>query len=237
MTEKDLVKQLKGLKAIKPREEWVLLTKRYILAEEPANIRRSTSNIFTVFQWKLAFAPMISVFTVIGLFGFANTTVPGDFLFPVKKVTEVVQVGLSLTSAEKSEVHLRLANRRLEELSEIAEANKVRSLAPTIKEFQNSMAEAVNGLSLMNNSSLKELVAETQKLEENKQKVESVLGVQIGGEETEKLEKQLSAYLLADLEKRTLNEEDQNLLTEAKGYCETGAYTLSLEKIWLLSNR
>ena len=230
MTEKDLIKQLKGLKEIKPSKEWVILTKRQILPEE------KSVSAFPVFQWKLAFAPMISVFIVIGLFGFANTTVPGDFLFPVKKVTEVVQVGLSLTSAEKSEVHLRLANRRLEELSAIAEANKVRSLAPTIKEFQDSMTEVVNNLSSMDRSALKELVAETQKLEENKQKVESVLGVQIGGEQTEKLEKQLSAYLLADLEKRTLNEEDQKLLTEAKEYFEAGAYTLALEKIWLLSN-
>src|SRR3989338_5497345 len=123
MREKDLIKQLKGLKEIKPRKDWVLLTKSQILSEPGRELETKIS----VFHWKLAFAPMISVFIVIGLFGFANSTVPGDFLFPVKKVTEVVQVGLSLTSAEKSEVHLRLANRRLEELSEIAEANKVRS--------------------------------------------------------------------------------------------------------------
>lgn len=232
MTEKDLIKQLKELRRIKPRNDWVLLTKRQILAE-PEAVRHSMSNIF---QWKLAFAPVISVFIVIGLFGFANTTVPGDFLFSVKKATEVVQVGLSLSSAEKSGVHLRLANKRLEELNEIAEANKVRSLAPTIKEFQDNMTEAVNSLVAMDRLSLNELVAETQKMEENKQRVETVLGVQIGGEETEKLEKRLTEYLIADLGQRTLGEEDQKLFTEAKEYFETGAYTLALEKIWLLSN-
>jgi len=229
MREKDLIKQLKGLKEIKPRKDWVLLTKSQILSEPGRELETKIS----VFHWKLAFAPMISVFIVIGLFGFANSTVPGDFLFSVKKATETVQVGLS-SNAEKSGIHLRIANKRLEELNEIAEANKVRSLAPTIKEFQDNITEAVNGLSPMDPTALKELVIETQKLEENKQKVESVLGIQIGGQ-TNELENQLVGYLIADLEKRTLNEGEYNLLKEAKEYFEAGVYTLSLEKIWLLS--
>src|SRR3989338_2660285 len=177
MTEKDLIKQLKQLKEIKPSKDWALLTKRQILPREES-VRHSVFNTFAVFQGKLAFAPVISVFIVIGLFGFANTTVPGDFLFPFKKAAEIAQVGLS-SGAEKSGVHLKLANRRLEELSGIAEVNKVRSLAPTIKEFQDNMTEAANGLSQMGSLNLKELVFETQKMEENKQKVESILGIQI----------------------------------------------------------
>ncbi|MBI2450097.1 MAG: hypothetical protein HYV47_01015 [Candidatus Nealsonbacteria bacterium] len=231
MTEKDLIKQLKELKAIKPGKDWVLLTKRQILPEEEI-VGYSVSNIF---HWKMAFAPVISLVVVIGLFGFASNTVPGDFLFPVKQVTETMEIGLSLTG-EKSEVHLRLANKRLEELNGIAEANKVRSLSPTIKAFQDNITGALDGLSQMNSATLKGLVAETQKLEANKQKVESVLGVQIGGE-TEKLEKQLAGYLIADLENRTLDEQGQQLLAEAKESFEAGAYTLALEKLWFLSNK
>jgi len=233
MTEKDLIKQLQELKEIKPNKDWALLTKRQILPREES-VRHSVFNTFAVFQWKLAFAPVVSVFVVIGLFGFANTTVPGDFLFPIKKAAEITQVGLS-SSAEKTGVHLKLANRRLEELSGIAEVNKVRSLAPTIKEFQDNMTEAVNGLSSMDSATFKELVVETQKLEENKQRVESVLGVQIGGE-TEEFENQLVGYLIADLETRTLGEDEQKLLAEAKDYYAAGDYTLALEKIWILSN-
>ena len=70
MTEKDLIRQLKELKEIKPRKDWVLLTKRQILpGEEDA---RETLRTWAVFHWKLAFAPVISVLTVIGLFGFAE---------------------------------------------------------------------------------------------------------------------------------------------------------------------
>lgn len=234
MTEKNLIRQLKELKEIGPRKDWVLLTKRQILPEEES-VRHSVSNAFAIFHWKLAFAPVISVFIIIGLFGFANVTVPGDFLFPVRKAAETVQVGLS-TASEKSGVHLRLANKRLEELSNIVEANKVRSLAPTIKEFQDNITGAVNGLSFMDSSTIQELVAETQKMEENKQKIQSILGVQIGGE-TETLEKQLIAYLIADLEQRALLEEDQKLLTEAKEAFGSGDYTLALEKLLLLSNK
>lgn len=234
MTDKDLIKQLKGLKEIKPGKDWVLLTKRRIFEQESAEKTRPLH--FPIFQWKLAFAPVISVFIVIGLFGFAENTVPGGFLFPVKKAAETAQVGLSST-AEKSEVHLRLANKRLEDLNKIAQANQVKNLSPAIEEFQNNLAEAVNGLSSsLGSLTFKELVIETQKLEKNKQKVESVLGVQIGGE-TQELEKQLAAYLLADLENRTLNEEDQKLLQEAKEAFEEGGYTLALGKLWFLSQK
>ncbi len=233
MNENDLIKQLKELKEIRPREDWVFLTKSRIMAEPEV---RYVAQAVSIFHWKLAFAPVISVLIVIGIFGFAINTVPGDFLFPVKRVAETAQVGLS-TAAEKSGIHLRLANKRLEELSQIAENNQVRSLAPTIKEFQDNVAEAVNGLATMDKSALNELVVETQKLEENKQKIESVLGVQIGGDETQQLEKQLASYLISDLEQRTLLEEDQKLLVEAKGYFEAGDYTLALGKLWFLSNK
>ena len=64
MTEKDLIRQIKELREIKPRKDWVLLTKRQILSEPEVEFRPAVS----VFHWKLAFAPVISVFIIIGLF-------------------------------------------------------------------------------------------------------------------------------------------------------------------------
>ena len=52
-----------------------------------------------------------------------------------------------------------------------------------------------------------------------------------------RLEKQTAEYLIADLSQRTLSEEDQALLTEAKQDFEAGDYAGTLEKIWLLSNK
>jgi len=229
MTEKDLIKQLKELRVIKPNQDWVLLTKRQILPEEES-VQHSVLRIFAVFQWKLAFAPIVSVFIVIGLLGFTQKTVPGDFLFTVKKMTEDAQVGLS-SVAEKPAVHLKMANKRLEDLNKIAEANQVRSLAPAIEEIQKQLDE-VDIVDMT-----KEIVEETRKFEENRQKIETILGIKIDTEKYNNTLEQYTAYLIADLENRTLSEEDRGLLSEAKDAFGAGDYALALEKLWVLSNK
>lgn len=241
MTEKDLISQLKGLRQIKPNKDWISSTKRYILAEE-------AENTISVFQWKLAFAPVISVLMIIGVFGFAQNTVPGDFFFSLKKAAESVQVGFSPVS-EKPTTNLKLANKRLDELTKIAENNKVGNLGQAIEEFQVQIAEVAKGLATIDalapNSDqlvMKEILAETRKLEENKQKVESVLGTAVGDmgelENTlNSLEKRTAEYLINDLEARVLTENDQKFLQEAREFFGAGNYAGALERIWLLSNK
>lgn len=235
MAEKDLISQLKELKQIKPREEWVVLAKNRILGEE------KKFSLSPLFGWKLAFAPVISVFIIVGLFGFAQNTIPGDFLFSVKKATESAQVGFS-SPTDKPAASLKMANKRLEDLSRIAEANQVRSLSPTIEEFKANISEATKQLAELDINATGELIKEARKLEENKQKVESVLGAVVGetGElesALAQLEKRTADYLIADLEARTLVEGDQKLLIEAKELFAAGDYSSSLEKLWMLSNK
>ena len=249
MNEKQLIRHFKELAEIRPRKDWVILTKNRILAEETTSESKfGLFSFLSVFRYKLAFAPIISVLIIIGLFGFAQKTVPGDTLFSVKKMTETAQVSFS-SDVEKPKTQLKLANKRLEELSRIAEANQVRSLDPAIKEFQSSLVQTTKDLTEMylNVTSsdpmvLQEIVAETQKSKENKEKVEAVLGTVVGNTDEltsalSRLEKQTAVYLIADLEQRTLSEEDKALLSEAREDFEAGDYTQALEKIWLLSNK
>lgn len=247
MTEKELINSLKELKEIKPRKDWVVLTKNRILAEEQPEMEPGFTPLFSAFRYKLALAPLLGVFVVIGLFGFAQSTIPGDFFFSFKKITETAQVNLS-SVAEKPKVQLQLANKRLEELSRIAENNQVRNLGPAIEEFQASVTQAAKDLASMeagvdNSDSvvLKELVEETRKLSENKEKVESVLGTKVGdmGELENAmgaLEQRTAGYLIADLETRTLSEESQSLLEEAKAEYEEGKYQEALYKLWQVYN-
>ena len=148
MTEKELIHNLKELKEIKPRKDWVVLTRSRILAqaEEEPRIAAEFGSVFSVFRYKLALAPVLSVMIIIGLFGFAQSTMPGDFFFQFKKMTETVQVGFS-SSLEKPKVQLQLANKRLEELGRIAESNQVANLEPAIREFQASLVQATQDLS------------------------------------------------------------------------------------------
>jgi len=248
MNEKDLIRQLKGLREIEPRKDWVVFTKKRIFAGEmEIEPKAGLLSFFPLFRYKLAFAPIVSVLIIIGLFGFAQQTIPGDFLFSVKKAAETAQVTFS-SEMEKSGTHLKLANKRLEELSRIADNNQVRNLGPAIKEFQLNIVQATKNLEEMSanvtssdSAILKEIVFETQRLEENKEKVEQVLGAIIGDtkELTNailQLEKQTASYLIADLSQRTFSEEKQGLFEEAKQDFEAGNYSRALEKIWMLHN-
>jgi len=250
MKQSQLVRQLKSLRELKPSDNWVAFTKERIFAGEPeqSGIRAGLLSFFPVFRYKLALAPVISVLVLIGLFGFTQNTIPGDFLFSVKKMTETAQVTFS-SGVEKPKTQLKLANKRLEELSRIAESNQVANLDPTIKEFQSNILQATKDLAAFDinvTSSdplvIKELIAETQKLTQNKEKVESVLGAIIGdtGEldnAISQIEKQTAAYLIADLERRTLSESDAQLLNQARDDFSAGNFATSLEKIWILSNK
>jgi len=244
MTEKELINNLKELKGIKPKKDWVVLTKSRILVEEPS-YQSLDASVFSVFRYKLALAPLLGVFLVLGLFGFAQSTIPGDLLFSIKKITETVQVGMSLP-ADKPMVQLQLANRRLTELSLMAERNQTESLAAAIQEFQNNISGAVKDIALMekeitNPKALMELVEETKKISENKEKVETVLGTKINGtKELEDaigtIEKKTAEFLIIDLENRTLSEESQSLLSEAKQDFEEEDYQEALYKLWQIYN-
>lgn len=250
MKENLLVSQLKSLRELEPSDNWVSFTKERIFAgePEPMGLRMGLMSFFPVFKYKLALAPIISVLVLIGLFGFTQDTIPGDFLFSVKKMTENAQVTFS-SSIEKPKTQLKLANKRLEELSRIAQNNQVGNLDPAIKEFQSNIAQATKDLAAFNinvtssdPSVIRELLAETQKMMANKEKVESVLGAIIG--DTNELdsailqiEKQTAAYLIADLERRTLAESDLQLLDQAREDFNAGNFATSLEKIWILSNK
>ncbi|MBI2042642.1 MAG: hypothetical protein HYT21_02790 [Candidatus Nealsonbacteria bacterium] len=247
MTDNELIHNLKCLKEIKPRKDWVVLTKSRILAQEQTREAEEMASVFSVFRYKLAFAPILSVVLVIGLFGFAQGTMPGDFFFSIKKATETVQVGFS-SEMEKPKVQLQLANKRLAELSQIAESNQVGKLEPAIKEFQASLVQATQNLNDMDanvTSSdaivLRELVEETLKLAENKERVERVLGAEVGDTQDLKnalsvLEKQTAGYLIEDLSSRTLTEEKQELLKQAMQDYDAGLYQEALYKLWQAHN-
>ncbi len=242
MTENELIGKVRKLRQIKPRKDWVILTKRRILGQPPTlqGLFRDSLRIFPrlVFQYKLAFASLVIILILGGSFGFAQDSLPGDFLFPIKKITEKTRA-VFISETDKPKVQLELANKRLEELTKIAETHQIKKLAPAISEFQASVSEAARKLVKIKEpqNSLetgKAVVAEIKKLEKNKEKIES-LGVVVGdAKEIENVMCQLVERETKDL--GTLTEKQEELLSEAENYLEEGECTLAFEKIWLLSN-
>lgn len=239
MTEEQLIAKLKELRQIKPRENWVLLAKKEILVNDKRSLAPFEGAKLLLqfpFQYKPIFAGLVVLVVLIGVFGFAQNSLPGDSLYSIKKIAEKSQ---AVFFSEKGQIihNFDLANRRLDDLTKVVEQNSVRNLGPAINEFQASISKAAESLVKTKDPKVaKEIALEIKKLEEKTEQVKS-LGVEIG--ESEELENALTEVVereIKDLETRTLTEEQAEILIQAKSDFETGNYSQALEKVLILSN-
>ncbi len=232
MTEKELITKIQGLREIKPREEWVFLTKKQIIGEAETQLKVAWLEVFPrfFFQYKLALASSVLIVIAVITFGFSQNALPGDLLFVIKKATERAQT-VFISQDEQLKNRLELANKRLEELNKIAEQNQAKKLATAIEEYQASVSQAAEvAINIKKPEEARKLVPEIKKLESNLQNLKSY-GVEIGdNENTENIYKPVVDVLLKDLENRTLTEDQQKLLVEAQETYGAGNYpeTLSI---------
>jgi len=220
------------LRQIRPRKNWVVLTKKRILGEERTlpGLFSDSLRVFQglFFQYRLALASLVLLFVLGGTFAFAQKSLPGEPLFVIKKMTEKTRA-VFVAENERPKVQLELANKRLEDLAKIAETNDVRKLAPAIDEFQANVSEAAKNLTKAKTVG-KDIILQTQELEKNKEKIEKTLATQIGTEELENVYKDLAEQQIKDLENSSLTESQEKILEEAKEYFEAGDYSNSLIK-------
>lgn len=244
MAEADLIKKIQILKQIRPRKDWVLLMKKELFREEIPTLRERFSIVLeifprTFFNYKPALATFVFLGILItGAFSFAQNSLPGDFLFPLKKISEKSQA-VFVSEEERPKAQLELANKRLEELTKIAETNQAGKLAPAIEEYQASISEAAKNLAKItattSDSAVIKKIAEqtqelTQKLEEKKEKLEKTYGIAgLEFKEESNPTKVLVEWLIEDLESRTLTEEKENILSEMKELAENGKHSETLE--------
>jgi len=235
MTEKELIAKIKELRQIKPREDWVLFTKKELFKDES---RRKWLSVFRpevnfIFRHRPVFATLVILLVLIGVFGFAQNSVPGDSLFPLKKIAEESE---KFFASEKNEarINLELVNRRLDDLEKIAESNQTQKLASAITEYQESVNKAAESLA---GAEPKEIVEQVKQLEEKERKIKSY-GVEIAqsSEELKDVLSQITEREIQDLEKRSLTPEQEKLLEEIKEDYKVGKYSQALEKILILSN-
>jgi hypothetical protein len=239
MTEKELIGKIEILHQIRPRKNWVFLTKKRILGEE-----RTLSGLFSdslrvfqglFYQYKFALVSLMLVLVLGGTFAFAQKSLPGEALFLVKKITEKTRA-IFVSKNEKPGAQLELANKRLEELNQIAQKNDAKKLAPAIEEFQASVSKAAQKLTEAKEPNVKEIVEVTKKIEANKQKAET-LGVVVG--ETRDFDSALLQLIEREikyLEVRTLTDSQKEIFVKAVEDFKAGNYSEALYKIWLLSN-
>lgn len=244
MTEKELIDKIQQLRQIEPDEGWVLATKSQILGEPSPSFsfQALISSLFV--QRRLAFASLLVFLVLVGTFGFAQNSLPGDFLYPLKKMTERSQQ-VFISGERRPKAQLELANKRLEELTRIAKDNKVKKLASALEEFEASKIEVekevVNSIKDKSEEEaikiVKELAPELKAINEKEKEVFASLGIELKEEEAaEGSERTVVEILIKDLEGRTLSKEQEEVLAQVKEAFEKGDYSQALEKILLRLN-
>jgi len=226
MTKKELIGKIRELRQIKPRKDWVLLTKSQILGEEKPKFE-----LFPFF--KPVYAGLFLFLILLSLLEFSRAALPGEPLYLLKRAVEKGQA-IFVSQEEQPKFNLELANKRLEELNQIAQNNETKKLAPAISEFQANVSEVAKNLARVKKVD-KGIVAQAQKLQDNKEKVEKVLATKIETKEYDNALAQLVEREIQDLEGRTLTEEQNAILEGAKADFEAGNYSEALIKIYNLS--
>ena len=238
MREEELIHNLHQLCQIKPKKEWVGLVKAQILGEqERADF---IARLGEIFRFRRIFAPVLTVsLVVLGLFGFSQNSLPGDILYPVKKISEKAQ-GIFVSKDKQPDFHLELAKKRLEELNRTVKENQVKRLAPAMKEYEATKKAAEKEVvASIRNKPVKEAVEIAKKAAPvlnkiNKQEKEtySVLGIEPSDEgagEDADAEKSVVEYLIKGAEASSLTEQQSKDLAEVKNYYKIGDYEKALE--------
>jgi len=252
MTEKELITKIRKLSQIEPRKDWVIFTKERILGEEFKNSRERVSafgwsefvgGIRILFQRKFAFASLSVVIIfggLLGTFGFAQNSLPGNSLYILKKITEKTQA-VFVSEENQARYNLKIVNERLDDLIKIAQTNKINNLASAIEGVQRSKEKAVKSLNdsevKKDPTKVKEIVIEVKKLEESQQRLEKVYGISGLGENKEKENptKVMVEWLIEDAGNSSLTEDQEKSLAGAIKDYEEGNYSQALEEILLLS--
>lgn len=227
LSEKELISKLQELREIKPQAEWASLTKSRILSPEPSF--SFWKNLTSPYLLRPAFVSLVVVFVFLtGLYGFAKNSLPGDVLYSIKKITEKSQ-SVFVSEQEKSQFNLNLASKRLEELTRIAEENRVKNLASAINEVKESIARASRDL-----SGDTVVIRDTADRIKEKVKVMGSYGVA-----TEEFEEELYnleqgvykmevEYLISILKARDLTEKQEEILIEMQKLAEKKEYAEAL---------
>jgi hypothetical protein len=228
----DELQKLNSLKEIKPNQNWVSFAKRDLFEKIEESEINSHINIFSVFYLskKPVLAAIASFVFIMGIFGMAQASVPGDILYSVKKITEKGQSAL-LPADRKLAFEFKLVNERLNELNSIVNSNRTGKLASAVKEVNDSL-NTVAG-KLKGEKVTKEIVKETGKINEVRNQIEEVLAIRISSDDTNQAfidyYKIATEEIINDLRDRELNDEQIILLDKAVLLYEEGGYINALE--------
>ena len=225
--EKDLIKKIKELKQIEPSSEWMNSTRHNLMTQIKIDENANMYNI-SFFQWikqpqsfALAFCLMLMVLGGPWLaIKASEASLPGEFLYSVKKATEGVQI--TVTSEDsKAQLSVEFAGRRLEELSKMSENlqdnDRMKEVASEIK---NNLEKASAYAGKISEANIIVVVKKANRIKdelgENKGNMSSEAQTELvgAGKAVEEINRQILATLIRDKEsgERLSTSTDQEIL-------------------------
>lgn len=236
ITQKQLISSLSQLKEIKPRKEWAVLLKSQILAEKQVEpIQAQSANFISTFstaffQKRMAYSFAAVIFLAAGILGFSKYTVPGDLLFPVKKIAEQSQAALTGQAGLKNDV--AVLNSRINDLAQVAKAGRTDNIPSAISEINANVSELTKSLKdspTQDPKTLKEIASSLKVLAD-------VPGTDLSANaDVIDLYQAVAQSQISDLEKSTLTTDQKDTLAEAQDLYSQGKYADALEKILLIN--
>ncbi len=243
MDDKELIIKIASLKEIKPNQEWVTFARCRVFMAEAVEAKKPMGVFLSnfVFRYRAAFASLVLVGMLGGTLIFAQGALPGEALYPVKKITEK---GLAiLTNKDRMPAaNLQLAEKRLKELSVISQRNMVQNLPTALKEYKDAKATAKKEVAAMVRQNPKKAAEIAQQvgstlkqIDSGEKQVNAVLGtegeatVAQGGAEDVNDNKTIVEAFIANSENSTLTDGQKNDLIQVKQYYDTQDYQKALD--------
>ena len=137
MEEKDLIQKLQNLKQIKPNQDWVFWLKANILQTKPQSGLYKPKVKLAVFsfvsKYQKTLVPSLLAFFFVFSFVFAQTTLPGNVLYPIKTLTQNAKIYLASENT-KPVVRLEIVKARMEDLGKVENYEKeISAIAKNIR--------------------------------------------------------------------------------------------------------
>lgn len=185
-----IIQQLKEMRQIEPRADWVTSNRELLLSQIKAQSTKKPSSIFSYWYLVKLIFPMrflhfiakpVGVTIIAGLFiiitgvysvNASKGSLPGDILYPIKLTSEKVQISLTFSQPEKTQLRIIYAEERVKEIE------KVIRMETDLQKRQKKVNIAVNNLKTEMNNVARDLEnvknKTVNKKEEAQKTIESV---------------------------------------------------------------
>ena len=136
------------ISSLEPAQEFKVKARNELFAVLRDTEEKRSRSLFK-FSWQSRWVSAVAVIVVL-LIATVSTaagsmnSMPNDFLYPVKRATEQVQLAFSFTNLGKAEAYARMANRRVEEIIHMANENdidEIEVLAASLDTSLNNISE------------------------------------------------------------------------------------------------